>query len=88
MSTDDFIIALFYRVDELVGHLPKHVQAGLYPSELVTLALLFAFKGVGQRPFYRWLQANYAAWFPGLPERTRLFRAFVTHQDWADYFLA
>jgi len=26
--------------------------------------------------------------FPRLPERTRLFRLFATHQDWAQRFLA
>jgi hypothetical protein len=53
---------------------PKHLQAKLYPSEIVTLALVFALKGLGSRPFYRWLSRNYRSWFPGLPHRTRLFR--------------
>ena len=88
MSTNDFIIALFCRVDAVLGHVPKHPQAHLYPSELVTLACLFALKGVGPRAFYRWLSRNYQDWFPGLPERTRLFRLFAAHQDWAEYFLA
>ena len=35
---------------------PKHSQASLYPSEVVTLALLFAIKGVGNRAFYRWVE--------------------------------
>ena len=26
--------------------------------------------------------------FPALPERTRLFRRFRTHQDWTDRFMA
>jgi hypothetical protein len=30
----------------------------------------------------------YYVWFPGLPERTRLFRLFATHSSWADEFLA
>jgi hypothetical protein len=88
MSTVDFIIALFCRVDEAMSDVPKHPQAQLYPSEIVTLALLFALKGMGPRPFYRWLTRDYKDWFPGLPERTRLFRLFATHQDWAEYFLA
>lgn len=33
----------------------KHPQSYLYPSEIVTLAILFAIKGVGNRAFYRWL---------------------------------
>jgi hypothetical protein len=88
MSTDEFIIALFIRVDTVMADRPKHPDAQLYPSEIVTLALLFALTGVGPRAFYRWLSNNYRRWFPGLPERTRLFRAFEAHADWAEIFLA
>ncbi len=88
MSIYDFIIALFYRVDAVMAGIPKHPRANLYPSEVVTLALLFALKGVGERAFYRWVQRNYRPLFPTLPERTRLFRLFAAHQDWAEYFLA
>jgi hypothetical protein len=55
---------------------------------VVTLGLLHALKGVGNRPFYRWLTRDYRALFPHLPERTRLFRLFKTHQDWTQVFLA
>jgi hypothetical protein len=88
MSTDEFIIDLFCRVDEMLADQPKHAQAKLHPSEVVTLALLFALKGVGPRAFYRWVRNNYRAWFPGLPHRTRLFRLFDAHHTWADVFLA
>jgi hypothetical protein len=88
MSTVDFIIDLFCRVDEAMLDVPKHPQAKLYPSEIVTLALLFALKGVGPRAFYRWLTRDYTDWFPGLPHRTRLFRLFASHHDWAEQFLA
>ncbi len=88
MPTDDFIIALFIRVDTMLGDTPKHPDAHLHPSEVVTLALLFALKGVGPRAFYRWLHNNYRHWFPRLPERTRLFRLFAAHADWAEVFLA
>ncbi len=88
MSTDDFIIGLFIRVDTIMANEPRHPQAQLHPSEIVTLALLFALKGVGPRAFDRWLRNNYRTWFPGLPERTRLFRLFATHAGWAEYFLA
>src|SRR5207237_1921417 len=37
---------------------------------------------------YRWLTRDYRALFPQLPERTRLFRLFVTHHDWTQAFLA
>ena len=45
MSTDGFIIALFIRVDTAMRHVPKHPNAHLSPSEIATLALLFALKG-------------------------------------------
>ncbi len=88
MTTYDGIIDLFCRVDAQMLDVPKHPQATLYPSELVTLALLFALKGVGSRAFYRWLTRDYLALFPTLPERTRLFRLFAAHRAWADYCLA
>ena len=88
MSTEDFIIGLFIRVDSMMVHVPKHPDAHLYPSELVTVGLLFALKGAGPRPFYRWLNNNYRHWFPALPERTRLFRLLTTHAAWTEYFLA
>jgi hypothetical protein len=53
VSTEDFIIELFCWVDDEMQDVAKHTQAKLYPSEVVTLALLFALKGVGNRAFYR-----------------------------------
>src|SRR5438552_3360214 len=88
MTTLDFITALFYEVDEQMGAIPKHPEAHLWPSEVVTLGLLHALKGVGNRAFYRWLTRDYRPLFPRLPERTRLFRLFRTHQDWTQVFLA
>ena len=87
-TTIEFITALFCRVDEQIGAIPKHPEALLWPSEVVTLGLLHALKGVGNRPFYRWLTRDYRALFPRLPERTRLFRLLKTHQDWTQVFLA
>ena len=88
MSVEDCIIGLYIRIDTVMKDEPKHPQAKLYPSEIVTLAVLYALKGRKQRAFYRWLSANYRGFFPSLPERTRLFRLFATHQHWADAFLA
>lgn len=88
MTTEDFITEMFCRVDDAMKAMPKHVQSALYPSELTTLGILFAFKGVGERAFYRWLKRDYLKLFPRLPERTRLFRALKTHRDWAAQFLA
>src|SRR4051812_40571094 len=88
MTTWDFIIALFYHVDEQRHNTPKHPEAHLWPSEVVTLGLLYALKGVSNRAFYRWLTRDYRTLFPCLPERTRLFRLFQTHQHWTQAFLA
>ncbi len=88
MTTWDFIIALFYHVDEQMHAMPKHPEAHLWPSEVGALGLLHALKGVGNRAFYRWLTRDYRALFPHVPERTRLFRLFTTHQDWTQAFLA
>ena len=50
MITVEFITALFYDVDEQLRTIPKHPEAHLWPSEVVTLGLLHALKGVGNRP--------------------------------------
>src|SRR5215467_5870913 len=87
-TTIEFITALFCQVADQIPDIPKHPQASLWPSEVVTLGLLHALKGVGNRPFYRWLTRDYRPLFPRLPERTRLFRLLRTHQDWTRAFLA
>ena len=83
-----FIVRLFCLVDDRLGRVPKHPQAQLWPSELVTIGLLFALKGGSFRGFYRWLARDYAALFGGLPERTRLLRALRAHQPATEAFLA
>src|SRR3954471_11654213 len=88
LSTEDFITELFVRVDENMAGVAKHPQANLWPGEVVTLALRFAVKGVGERAFYRWLRRDWLPLFPRLPDRTRLFRLFATHRDWTARFLA
>ena len=45
MTTVDIIIQMFCIVDDEMKEMPKHTQAKLYPSELVTIGLLFALKG-------------------------------------------
>jgi len=67
MTTVDFITELFCRVAEPLAKsdkTQKHSQARLYPSEVVTLALLFALKGVGQQAFWRWLREIIGLCFP------------------------
>jgi hypothetical protein len=61
MTTEEFITALFSEVDEQMRAIPKHPEARLWPSEIVTLGLLHALKGVGNRAFYRWLTRDYHA---------------------------
>src|SRR4029450_12041714 len=88
MTTVEFITALFCQVDTHLHNIPKHPHATLWPSEVVTLGLLHALKGGGNRAFYRWLTRDYRGLFPHVPERTRLFRLFMTHHAWTNTFLA
>jgi hypothetical protein len=88
VATVDLIVRLFCRVDDRLGPAPKHRQARLWPSQLVTIGLLFALKGGSFRAFYRWPERDHAALFGGLPERTRLLRALAAHRRLADRFLA
>ena len=39
-TTIEFITALFYEVDEQMRTIPKHPEAHLWPSEVVTLGLV------------------------------------------------
>src|SRR5262245_2748397 len=88
MTTSEFIIELFCRIDDEMTTVPKHPQASLWPSEVVTLGLLFALKGASDRAFYRWAAKDLRSLFPRLPERTRLFRLFKVHQAWTSTFMA
>ena len=88
VTTEDIIIHIFCKVDDSMLDLVKHPQAKLYPSELVTIGILFALKGGFFRAFYRWLKRDYDAVFAGLPDRTRLQRALAAHQDWIEKLLA
>ncbi len=42
MTTEDMIIQIFCLVDDAMKNMPKHTQAKLYPSEVVTIGILFA----------------------------------------------
>ena len=50
MTTQDFIIALFYAVDKEMLDVSKRSDAKLYPSEVVTLACCLPSKGEGPGP--------------------------------------
>ncbi len=87
MTTEDIITYIFCYVDDRMRDVGKHSQAELYPSEVVTIGLLFALKGGYFSAFYRWLKRDYLPLFPRLPERTRLQRLLKTHTDWFARFL-
>ncbi len=59
MPTDELIIGVFVMIDTTLGDVKKHAQAKLYPSEVVTLMVLFSAKGGHYRAFYRWILYNY-----------------------------
>jgi hypothetical protein len=88
MTTEDIIIHIFYLVDEQMKKVKRVPQTHLYPSEIVTIGILFALKGGHFRAFYRWLERDYAALFAGLPDRTNLQRLLRTHQQHCDKLLA
>jgi hypothetical protein len=88
MTTQDFMLNLFGQIDAQRAAMPTRPDAKLHPSEGVTLALLFAIKGVGTRAFYRWLWRDDHAWLPQVPERTRVFRRFKPHAAWTAPCLA
>ena len=77
MTTIDFITELFCRADDAMEGVPKHSQSKLYPSEILTLGLLFVLKGKSERAFYAWVERDLLPLFPNLPDRTRLFELFV-----------
>jgi hypothetical protein len=55
MTTVECITALFYHIAQQRHDLSQHPEAHLWPREVVTLGLLHALKGVGNRPFSRWV---------------------------------
>lgn len=76
MTTEEFNIELFFRIDEDLSDVQKHSQAQLYPSEVITLAFLFALKALAIAPFI----AGWRDWkhlFPNLPERRACFVFFA-----------
>jgi len=88
MSTEERIIRLFCMVDDVIGPVKKRDDAHLHDSEIVTIGLLFSLKGGRYRAFYRWLQANYAALFPTLPDCSRVLRLLKRCAHYTDEFLA
>src|SRR5690242_10914225 len=87
MTTEDIIIQIFCAVDDQIGAVAKVPQAVLYPSEVVTIGILFALKGGHFRAFCRWLKPDYAGLFGELPDRTTLGRNLLKHQRLCDVLL-
>lgn len=87
MTTEEIIIWILCLVEERMPPIKKHPQSKLYPSELITIGILFTLKGGHFRAFYRWLKRDYEALFNGLPDRTRLMRLLKTHHRWYVWFL-
>jgi len=88
MTTEEIIIHIFCTVDDNLPEIKKHSQAKLYPSELVTIGILFALKGGSFTAFYRWMKRDFEFLFGQLPHRTRLLRLLKAHQDWCLALLA
>lgn len=91
-TSEEILIALFCKVDDQCQSVKelreKHPQAKLHPSELITIGMFFALKGLGPRAFYHRFKCDFGHLFPHLPERTRLFRLLAAHKLWAERFLA
>jgi hypothetical protein len=88
MSQLDFIVSLFCAVHDVIPEESQDPRSLIAPSELVTIAILYAMKNLSQRRFVLWFKANFLPLFPKMPERTRLFRLMRMHQDLTDRFLA
>ncbi|HEX2908673.1 MAG TPA: hypothetical protein VHO69_17505 [Phototrophicaceae bacterium] len=88
MTTELIIILIFCAVDDGLGVVAKERNAKLYPSEVITIGILFALKGGRFRAYYRWLKRDYDGLFAGLPERTALQKQRRRHEHRADQLLA
>jgi hypothetical protein len=88
MTTEEIIILIFCAVDDGLGFVAKERNASLYPSEVITIGILFALKGGRFRAFYRWLKRDWDGLFGGLPDRSALLRQLRRHEKRADQLLA
>jgi hypothetical protein len=88
MTTEEIIIHIFYYVDNAMIDVRKEGCAKLYPSEVVTIGILFALKGGHFRAFYRWLKRDYNPLFGGLPDRSALLRQLRIQQQHTDLLMA
>jgi hypothetical protein len=87
MRSEEIIIRLFCMVDDKLAHVNKRRNAQLYPSEIVTIGILFSLKGVHYRAFYRWLKGDWLHLFAHLPQCSRLLRLLGAYEHLTDQFL-
>ena len=84
MTTVDFITALFFQVANQMPGIPKHPQASLWPSEVVTLGLLHALKVDGNH-CGSWYAHHEHNWLPStiterlLPSKSVPVRSLQVH---------
>jgi hypothetical protein len=57
------LILVLENTDDRLMNASKHPQAQLWPSKVVTLAILHALKGVGNRAFYRLFRLFKTHWY-------------------------
>ena len=88
VNSTDFSTELFGKVYDAITEDPRHSQAILSISEVVTIGILYVVKGVSPRAFYPRLRDNCGHLSPQLPERTHLFRRRHSQQYWTGRFLA
>ena len=88
MTTEMIIIHIFYLVDNALLDVKRASRAKLYPSEVVTIGILFALKGGHFGAFYRWLKRDYEALFYELPDRTALLRQLRVYETLTDRLMA
>lgn len=87
LQEDTIIIALYLGICKILGKRRdyKHTQGKLYLSEIILIGVLFALKGGSFRRFYSFLKRRSLF---NLPDRTRLHRLLITHQDQCQKFLS
>ena len=86
MTTVELITALFYEVDEQLRVIPKHPEAHLWPSEVVTLAAPRPQRR-GQPCLLSLIVARLSAIVSSAPRAHPALSSFKTHQDWTRAFL-
>jgi hypothetical protein len=88
MPTEDIITHIFYHVDNAMQDMKKVAQAKLYPSEVMTIGILFTLQGGHFRAFYRWLKRDYDGLFPRATRSITLLRQLQKQQVHTDKLLA